>query len=93
MLPNKYGKIVIYSTIGVQKAWPSTTVYNAAKAGVVSFSRSLSVDVSSQGININCIAPGLGLTDFGGGDPPEEILKDAMARTPNRKTHDSSGYC
>jgi 3-oxoacyl-[acyl-carrier protein] reductase len=86
MLPRKSGKIINITTIGAHRGVPSTTVYNAAKSGVIGMSKSLAVDLGPSGINVNCIAPGLGLTDFGGGDPPEDILKTALAHTPNRRT-------
>jgi 3-oxoacyl-[acyl-carrier protein] reductase len=86
MLPRKYGKIVNITTIGAHRGVPSTTVYNAAKSGIIGMTKSLAVDLGPSGININCVAPGLGLTDFGGGNPPEEILNTALAHTPNRRT-------
>lgn len=86
MLPRKYGKIVNITTIGAHRGVPSTTVYNAAKSGIIGMTKSLAVDLGPSGININCVAPGLGLTDFGGGNPPEDILKTALTNTPNRRT-------
>jgi 3-oxoacyl-[acyl-carrier protein] reductase len=35
---------------------------------------------------VNSIAPGLALTNFGGGAPPPEMLKGATARIPARRT-------
>jgi 3-oxoacyl-[acyl-carrier protein] reductase len=86
MLDHKYGKIINITTIGAQKGVPGTTVYNASKAGIIGLSKSLAADLGPFGINVNCVAPGLGMTDFGGGDPPEDILKGSLARTPNRRT-------
>jgi 3-oxoacyl-[acyl-carrier protein] reductase len=86
MIARKSGKIISITTIGVQRGVPSTTVYNASKAGIASLTKSLAVDLGPLGINVNSVAPGLGLTNFGGGPPPDHILKDALTNTPNRRT-------
>jgi NAD(P)-dependent dehydrogenase (short-subunit alcohol dehydrogenase family) len=36
----------------------------------VGFTQVLANEVAASGINVNCIAPGLGLTNFGAGEPP-----------------------
>jgi len=86
MLANKSGKIVNISSIGYKKGMAHATTYNAAKAGVVGFTQALSVELGPSGINVNSIAPGLGLTNFGGGAPPPEMLKMAIGRIPLRRT-------
>jgi 3-oxoacyl-[acyl-carrier protein] reductase len=86
MLARKSGKIISVASIGANKGIPYTTVYNACKAGIVSMTKSLAVDYGPQGINVNCISPGLGLTKFGGAPPPPEIMKEALSMTPARRT-------
>jgi len=86
MLANKSGKIINISSIGYKKGMSHTAAYSAAKAGVVGFTQSLAVELAPSGINVNCIAPGLGLTNFSGGAPPPEMLKVALARIPVRRT-------
>jgi 3-oxoacyl-[acyl-carrier protein] reductase len=86
MLANKSGKIINISSIGYRKGMGHAAAYNAAKAGVVGFTQALAVDVAPSGINVNSIAPGLALTNFGGGAPPPEMLKGATARIPARRT-------
>jgi NAD(P)-dependent dehydrogenase (short-subunit alcohol dehydrogenase family) len=86
MISRKSGKIINISSIGSKKAMPHVASYNAAKAGVVGFSQALAVEVAPLGINVNCIAPGLGLTNFAGGPPPPEALKQTIARIPARRT-------
>ena len=36
----------------------TSPIYEAAKAGIVSFSRSLAKEVGRYGINVNCVSPG-----------------------------------
>jgi 3-oxoacyl-[acyl-carrier protein] reductase len=86
MLANKSGKIINISSIGYRKGMGAAAAYNAAKAGVVGFTQALGVDVASSGINVNSVAPGLGLTNFGGGAPSPEMLKGALARIPVKRT-------
>jgi 3-oxoacyl-[acyl-carrier protein] reductase len=86
MLANKYGKIINIASIGAKKGVAHAATYNAAKAGIVGFSHSIAVELGPSGINVNCIAPGLGLTNFGGGAPPPDLLKAALERVPTRRT-------
>jgi 3-oxoacyl-[acyl-carrier protein] reductase len=86
MIANKSGKIINISSIGYKKGMSHTAAYSAAKAGVVGFTQSLAVELAPSGINVNSIAPGLGLTNFSGGAPPPDMLKGALARIPVRRT-------
>lgn len=53
------GRIInIASTAGVVATFPGQTIYAAARAGVMQFTRSLAVEVCRHNINVNCIAPG-----------------------------------
>jgi 3-oxoacyl-[acyl-carrier protein] reductase len=67
MLERKSGKIVNVSAVGGLMSTPGIAVYSAAKAGVISFTKSLGAEVAASGINVNSVAPGLAKTNFGGG--------------------------
>ena len=82
MVSRKSGKIVNISSIGAGKGLPHAAVYNAAKAAVVNFTKGMGVQVAPSGINVNAVAPGLGLTAFGGGTPPADMVEKAIARIP-----------
>lgn len=86
MLANKYGKIINIASIGAKKGVAHAVTYNAAKAGVVGFTQSLSIELAPSGINVNSVAPGMALTNFGGGAPPPDLLKASLARIPTRRT-------
>jgi NAD(P)-dependent dehydrogenase (short-subunit alcohol dehydrogenase family) len=86
MISQKSGKIISISSIGVRKGMAHATVYGASKAGIVGFTQGLAVEVGPLGINVNSIAPGLGVTNFGGGAPPPGLLEQAIARIPVRRT-------
>lgn len=86
MTERKSGKIINIASVGANKGVAPTAVYNACKGGIIALSKSLAVDLGPSGINVNCISPGLGITNFGGGAPPADAVADAVVRTPARRT-------
>jgi NAD(P)-dependent dehydrogenase (short-subunit alcohol dehydrogenase family) len=52
------GAIVNWSSIGGLNASPFTGVYSAAKAGVISVTRTAAVEYADKGIRANCVCPG-----------------------------------
>lgn len=58
------GAIVNWSSIGGLNGSPGTTVYSAAKWGVIGMSKSAAVEYGNQGIRINVICPGFILTEI-----------------------------
>jgi NAD(P)-dependent dehydrogenase (short-subunit alcohol dehydrogenase family) len=85
MVPRKSGKIINLSSFGAKTGGENTTVYAAAKAGILSFTKGLSTEVRPLGINVNAVAPGVGLTNFVR-DAPREILNELIQKTPARRT-------
>ena len=58
MLKNKYGRIInISSTNGIDKYFPMCLDYDASKAGVISLTHNLALELKPY-IHANCIAPG-----------------------------------
>lgn len=51
------GAIVNVASIEANRAAPNFAVYAACKAGMLSFTRSMAVELSEHGIRVNCIAP------------------------------------
>ena len=86
MLARKSGKIINISSIGAKKGKPKTVGYGAAKAGIIGLTQCLGVEVAGDGINVNCIAPGLGVTNFGGGAPSPDFLDTALKTIPVKRT-------
>ena len=59
MKKNHYGKIInLASQAGVSGS-VTHAHYAASKGGIISFSRSLALEVAKDRINVNCVAPGI----------------------------------
>jgi len=52
------GAIVNWSSIGGLNASPYTGVYSAAKAGVISVTKTAAIENAGRGIRVNCVCPG-----------------------------------
>jgi len=51
------GAILNVASIEAERAAPNFAVYAACKAGMVSFTKSMAVELSGHGIRVNCLAP------------------------------------
>ena len=58
----KGGSIVNVTSIEASRAAPNYAVYAACKAGMVSFTRTMAVELSDHGIRVNAIAPDFTIT-------------------------------
>jgi len=58
MINKSYGRIVNIASIAGRQARPLAVAYGAAKAGVISITKSLAVIGAPNNIRVNCVAPG-----------------------------------
>jgi 3-oxoacyl-[acyl-carrier protein] reductase len=58
MKQQEFGRIVIVSSTAGQRGEAFVSNYAASKGGQISFTKSLSTELASFGINVNCVAPG-----------------------------------
>ena len=82
MIPRKTGKIVNVSAIGGIISTPDMAVYGATKAGVISFTKSLAVELARFGINVNSVAPGLAETNFGDAASSKDFIEMVRKSLP-----------
>jgi len=59
MLDRGYGRIINIASLNSFVALNEVAAYAASKAGVVSLTRSLAVEWSKKGVNVNAIMPGV----------------------------------
>jgi 3-oxoacyl-[acyl-carrier protein] reductase len=58
MYKQNYGKIINTTSQLAYKGAPGYTHYTAAKGAILSFTRSLALEIGSRNVNVNCVAPG-----------------------------------
>jgi len=85
MLKQRYGKIVSISSIYGFTGNATRASYAAAKAGVAVFTKSLALEVATDGINVNAIAPGRVATDHVRGHYSEAEWAERVAAIPMRR--------
>ena len=77
------GKIINISSVAARKASRGMGIYCVAKAGVEMLTQVLALELASERINVNAVAPGVIRTRF---SQPfwsnEEMLKEIVKRTP-----------
>lgn len=72
-----YGRIVNIASIGGKHGAPEQAHYSASKAAVMGFSRVLAQEVGPLGITVNCICPGIILTDMGRVNLEDPAVREA----------------
>lgn len=92
MIARKSGKIINISSVWGITGASCEVAYSASKAGVIGLTKALAKEVGSSNIQVNCIAPGIVMTDMVS-DYSMEELDDITKEIPLRKNWFYRRYC
>lgn len=86
MRRQRFGRIVVTSSMGGRMGIPELAAYNATKWGVIGLAKSAALEVAKDGITINVICPTTTQTPMvqpeGGGDIPDDLVRRMMRANP-----------
>ncbi len=75
MIKNGWGRIIFSTSISVKQPIKTIALSNVSRAGIVAFSKTLSMEVAKHGITVNVVAPGYILTDR-----VKQLIEDKMKK-------------
>ena len=58
MLRQRSGRIINLGSLAGKEGLPGIAAYSAASAGIIAFTKSLSREIASENVFVNCVAPG-----------------------------------
>jgi SDR family mycofactocin-dependent oxidoreductase len=86
MRRQRFGRIVVTSSMGGRMGIPDLAAYNATKWGIIGLAKSAALEVAKEGITINVICPTTVQTPMvqpeGGDDIPDDLVRRMMRANP-----------
>lgn len=91
MRAQKSGSIVCISSVSAQRGGGifGGPHYSAAKAGVLGLARAMARELGPDNVRVNCITPGLILTDITAGKLTDEMTANILAGIPMNRLGDA----
>jgi 3-oxoacyl-[acyl-carrier protein] reductase len=84
MMPKRYGRIINISSVMERYAFEGQANYAASKAGLSALTKSLSKEVATRGITVNCVSPGFIATELIQ-DLPDKLRESYLAKIPVKR--------
>ena len=84
LMRKRYGRIINVSSVMERYAFKGQANYAASKAGLSALTKSLSKEVATRGITVNCVSPGFIATELIQ-DLPEKLRENYLARIPLKR--------
>ena len=81
MVEQKYGRIITISSVNGQTGAFGQANYAASKGGIITFTKTLALELAKSGVTANVVAPGFTLTDMLS-KVPENVQDQIKARIP-----------
>ncbi|MBE6645833.1 MAG: SDR family oxidoreductase [Ruminococcaceae bacterium] len=79
------GTMINISSVCARQCWPTWSVYAAAKAGVLNFSKGMYLEMQPYGVRVSCVVPSSASTGFqsacGIGETTDKLLPEDIADT------------
>jgi SDR family mycofactocin-dependent oxidoreductase len=86
MRQQRFGRIVVTSSMGGRMGIPELSAYNATKWGVIGLAKSVALEVAKEGVTVNVICPTTVQTPMGqaagGDDIPDDLVRRMMKGNP-----------
>ena len=84
LMRKRYGRIINISSVMERYGFEGQANYAASKAGLVALTKSLSKEVATRGITVNCVSPGFIATELIQ-DLPDKLREAYLARIPLKR--------
>jgi len=84
LMRKRYGRIINISSVMERYAFEGQANYAASKAGLTALTRSLSKELASRGITVNCVSPGFIDTELIR-DLPDKLRESYLTRIPAKR--------
>ncbi len=85
MKAQKEGTMINISSVCARQCWPTWSVYAAAKAGVLNFSKGMYLEMQPYNVRVSCVVPSSASTGFqkacGIGETTDRLLPEDIAQT------------
>ena len=79
------GTMINISSVCARQCWPAWSVYAAAKAGVLNFSKGMYLEMQPHNVRVTCVVPSSASTGFqsacGIGETTDKLLPEDIAET------------
>ena len=85
MKAQQCGTMINISSVCARQCWPTWSVYAAAKAGVLNFSKGMYLEMQPYNVRVSCVVPSSASTGFqsscGIGETTDKLLPEDIAET------------
>jgi 3-oxoacyl-[acyl-carrier protein] reductase len=84
LMRKRYGRIINISSVMERYGFEGQANYAASKAGLIALTKSLSKEVATRGITVNCVSPGFIATELIE-DLPDKLREAYLAKIPLKR--------
>ena len=85
MKAQKTGTMINIASVCARQCWPTWSVYAAAKAGVLNFSKGMYLEMQPHNVRVSCVVPSSASTNFqsacGIGETADQLMSEDIAET------------